>query len=756
MIQNQSTAPAGEDLSGIDETASGLRVPNGESLLLVGGDVILDGGGINAFGGRVELGGLAEAGEVQVNYGDTEESSLSLSFPEQVSRANVSLTNEALINVPLDNGGDIVINANNITITEGSILRAGFGDLEGSADSQAGDITLDATNELEITNSSTVTNQVFPEAQGTGGDITLNAGSLLISNDVRVVAATFSIGDSGDIRINVPDGLLEISNNSLVFSGTESLSNDRFESTAVGNAGDIEITAQKVWLDNNSLIDASSFGQGDAGNIDISLTEDLILTSDSLIINGINPEAIGDAGDINIAANNVSLDSGSQIGSNIQAGEENQAGGQGNGGNISLNVVDSVKIRGAGSTGFSSGILTTAEAGTEGQAGEIVINTDSFQIADGAIVSSQTFNESNGGNISINANNFEATGGGQVTTSAADSGNAGDISIQVTNDLLLSGSDPNFANRLAEFEEKVGNEAPGNSGIFANVRSDASGVGGDILVTAGELKIEDGAEINVSATGLGEAGSLNIDAQNIALDDGSFTADTTAGDQGNITIDNAETLLLFSSSQITTNATELATGGDIFIDADAIVILDNSGITANAVLGQGGNIQIITQGILQESDSQISATSELGIDGTISINSFDVDPTSGILELPDVPLDTAKILAQDLCKLSDNKIANGSSFIITGRGGLTPTSKDSLSNRDRIVDWARREELEVSDNGTVGVNREETAEITEPTYPVIQQSQGLIVAADGSKWLTANAPNTVPQNSSAKHPDCQS
>jgi filamentous hemagglutinin family protein len=41
-IQNSSTAPAGTTLAG--EDASGLRVPNGRSLLLVGGNISMDGG----------------------------------------------------------------------------------------------------------------------------------------------------------------------------------------------------------------------------------------------------------------------------------------------------------------------------------------------------------------------------------------------------------------------------------------------------------------------------------------------------------------------------------------------------------------------------------------------------------------------------------------------------------------------------------------------------------------------------------------
>ncbi|WP_341531863.1 filamentous hemagglutinin N-terminal domain-containing protein (plasmid) [Nostoc sp. UHCC 0302] len=60
-IKNNSVAFAGKDPAGFD--AFGLRVPDGESLLLVGGNISMS-GKLNAFGGRVELGGLGEPGTV--------------------------------------------------------------------------------------------------------------------------------------------------------------------------------------------------------------------------------------------------------------------------------------------------------------------------------------------------------------------------------------------------------------------------------------------------------------------------------------------------------------------------------------------------------------------------------------------------------------------------------------------------------------------------------------------------------------------
>ncbi len=120
-IQNNSVAPAGLDPSGLD--SFGLRVPDGRSLLLVGGNISMDGGRLNAFGGRVELGGLAGAGTVGLN-GDG--NNLSLSFPNSVERSDIFLSNGAQVNVIAGDGGSIAVNARNLEMTEGSVLSAGI------------------------------------------------------------------------------------------------------------------------------------------------------------------------------------------------------------------------------------------------------------------------------------------------------------------------------------------------------------------------------------------------------------------------------------------------------------------------------------------------------------------------------------------------------------------------------------------------------------------------------------------------------
>jgi large exoprotein involved in heme utilization and adhesion len=299
---------------------------------------------------------------------------------------------------------------------------------------------------------------------------------------------------------------------------------------------------------------------------------------------------------------------------------------------------------------------------------------------------------------------------------------------------------------------KIG-DTPVKSSLFT--QAEGTGNAGNLIINTPLLTVRDGAQVTVSATGTGEAGSLTVDADSILLDRaGSLEATTKTGDQGNITL-NANDIILRRGSNITTNAAQEATGGDITIDTEVLAALENSNITANAVRGRGGNIQIDTQGIFLSPDSEITASSELGIDGTVIITTPEVDPTAGVLELPSSPIDAESLIAKDVCRLEDGKIARGSSFIITGKGGLPPTSEDPLINSHRMVEWETVPQEQ--GNSTVTLRqRPQTDERGEATYPVIQQAQGWKIAPDGTLLLTAQATTATPQSPEGVSPQCQS
>ncbi|MCC0176808.1 filamentous hemagglutinin N-terminal domain-containing protein, partial [Waterburya agarophytonicola K14] len=186
----------------IDGNFVGLEVRSGQTIGLIGGDVNFEAGEATARGGNIEIGGLSEAGTVSLNENG------SLSFPENISRANLSFDNAADIDVRGTGGGNITINANNLQLTDGefggSILRAGITADSTAIDAQAGDIVINATENITLDNI-IILNQVDFGGVGNSGNITITTGSLNLINGGDIRASTFGQGDAGSINILTRD-----------------------------------------------------------------------------------------------------------------------------------------------------------------------------------------------------------------------------------------------------------------------------------------------------------------------------------------------------------------------------------------------------------------------------------------------------------------------------------------------------------------------------------------------------------------------
>ena len=188
-IINRSSASAGDE-------RFGLRVPDGENFLFLGGDVRMRGGALNASGGRVEIGAIAEPGIVQLNLNG------SLSLPNGIARSDFSLLGGGI--EVRGSGGTVIIATRNIRVI-GSLILAG---LAKSDRGSAGNIRLDATGMVNIGRQSDIrTVSRAADQSGSGsdsGNIIISAGSLTVSQSSllsgRIGEDAIVTGDAGDIR----------------------------------------------------------------------------------------------------------------------------------------------------------------------------------------------------------------------------------------------------------------------------------------------------------------------------------------------------------------------------------------------------------------------------------------------------------------------------------------------------------------------------------------------------------------------------
>ncbi|MBW4431577.1 MAG: S-layer family protein [Pelatocladus maniniholoensis HA4357-MV3] len=675
-----------------------------------------------------------------------------VSFDGVGTSANTSINGESNISgvdvVGTGQGGDIEIKARSLSVTNGAILStvtSGFTGENGLPN--AGNIEVNASDFVNIDNA-VLASRSFGE--GNAGDINITGGSLSVTNGGQLLAETFNKGNAGNITINAPSG-------TVFFDGTD---NEGFASSAfttvrsgaVGKGGDISINARSLSLTNggqlntfvNGASDTEVGGIGNAGNVKLNISDttqiigksNIPQSNDIFARSGINSDvesgATGNAGNIEITTGSLFIAAGSQLSSSTF--------GKGNAGNIIINApTGTVSFDGTDNQGFPSGLFSTVEAGGEGKGGDITITARSLSLTNG------------GGLRTFVRGNSDTQPGGI--------GDAGNVKLNITDTINIAGiSDtPNFTGNF------------NGSGIFSEVRDGAIGNAGNIEIATGSLFVTNGGEIISSTSGQGNAGYIKINANSFLLDaaqlntnsdienrqagniditttkdirlnNGALISAETKGGQGNIFLRSRD-LILRRNSNITTNATGTATGGNINIDTGNLVALENSDISANSQESFGGKVFIRADAIFGTQfrdqptpESDITATgASPEFSGTVQIDTADVDPSQGLVELPENLADVSNQIAQNPCQKG-----TGSSFTITGRGGFPSSPDDGFSNNETRVDLVEP----VASNSTQAATTNQSVKVTNTNKPIIP-AQGWIFNSKGEVVLTAYDPTAT-------------
>jgi filamentous hemagglutinin family protein len=666
-IANNSQASADfNPETSFDDGFFGLRVPDGQNLLLLGGDISANGGGLVASSGRIDLGAVTGQGVIGLNNDG------SLNIPDSIARGDVSLTNGAGFLVAGDGGGDIAIAAKNISIFSASSLSAGIYNNLSSPDAQAGDVFINATDNLTVDNSR-VANEVNLETVGNAGDIFINANSLQVLNGSQIGSPTFGRGDGGNVTVRASN--IELAGTSSDGQLTSGLFTTVL-SQAQGNGGNLTINTDNLSLRDRAEISASALGEGNTGNIVIKATDNISLDNESLINSNIEQGAVGNGGQIEIDTNTLDLTNGGQVLTIVREAGNNLPAGQGNAGDIAINVDDTLTLDGTSEDDqFLSAIYSDLNTRAEGNAGNIKIKTGNLIIRDGGVISSSTFGQGNAGDITIQATDsvtFNGLNGNNYSSAfsnvgAGGVGNGGEINITARSLSLTNGGQLEASVREA-FETLPGGKGQGGNikidvddtlaisgenvpGIFANLGAGADGNAGDINIQTGKLVIEDGGKISASTFGRGDSGNLSITADNSISLDASYILNnvqdiSAVGDAGKIEITTGS-LSATKGSQINSFTRGQGNAGDITIQATDKVTFDRvdgdsnySGIYSTVEaggVGDGGNIKITAGSLSLTNGGQISA-SVFGQTDTLSGGkgqggnvSIDVDDTLTII-----------------------------------------------------------------------------------------------------------------------------
>ncbi len=610
----------------LESNAARLRVPSGETLMLLGGDVNINGGRLNAWGGRVAIGGLASAGRVLLN------NDYSLSFPTNIERADISLS-DLVVDVTLDTSGDVEITGRNIRVTD-SRIRAGIEVNFGLPGSQAGDLIVNATNEIRVEGNSRLENDVNTNSIGNGGRLVISTGSLVLGEGSELSSSTFGRGNAGGVVVEARDRVTL--NGGDIFSSVGE--------GGIGQGGTMRLSTNTLDLMSGAQISASTFGQGNAGNVTIEVGDRASMdgiSADERFVSGIfssvDRAGNGSGGTIRLSTNTLSLTNGAELVASTF--------GQGNAGDVFVTARDRITLDGSSPGGrFLTGIFSSLEQNANGQGGTINLLTNTLSLTNGAQLVASTFGRGEagdviveasdrilldgasangrfptgifssiedagngqGGTINLSTNVLSLTNGAQLSARTFGQGSAGDVFVEARDRIILDGT------------------ASGGqflSGVFSTVGERANGRGGTINLSTNVLSITNGARLIASTFGQGNAGSVIVEAgDRITLDgasrNGQFrsgilsSVEGTGRGQGGIIRLSTNTLSLTNGARMTAETSGQGNAGDMILDVRDRISLNNASILSDVNPtgnGRGGTIRLITDALSLTNGARLTA-----------------------------------------------------------------------------------------------------------------------------------------------------
>ncbi len=519
----------------ITVSGSGLQVPDGQTIGLVGGPVTINQGGpaqLGAFlvapSGTVHVTSAAGAGEVPVD-------------PTNTSALTVA------------NFGSVRI-AGNSTLDISNQANKGSG---GSIFVRGGTVTIDSGGGLEASNF----------GAGPGGRISVFADSqIALSNGARIHAFALAAGRGGDISLATgPGGNITATGGtgSLTLVDVGSAPSGPRAALPTGGSGRLTVSTGRLTLSNNVIFGSEVQGSGPTGPLSISAGSIVIdgsaTGSSAAALTGIRSLSLApgsaNAADIMINTGTLTILANGEIVSNTR--------GAGNAGQVSVNVGGSLVID-ATSALFSTGIGSVVSPSAAGSAGAMTINAGSLSvIGNTSPLSTLSFA------IDPSAPNPAPTAFAGLSAQTLGAGTGGTINLAVSGDINLSGTGPQIT-----------------------ARSAGTGDAGAILVSAMNLQMTGGAAISTEAI-LANGGNIGLTIGNFMhLVDSQVTTSVKAnrGNGGNIAI--ASNLLVLDRSQIIAQAV-LGHGGNITIVASNFLPSADSLVSASSLLGISGTIDIV-------------------------------------------------------------------------------------------------------------------------------------------------------------------
>ena len=719
----QVSLDARNDISLIDSVITTLSVSEpGRDIVLLAGEDIQFSSPLGRFTGaitgappsaqsaggniRVTAANLDLSGGAQINastIGPVDAGDIIVKVSETASFDGVSATNVATGVVSAvrpgaqGNGGNVILSARNLEVINGASLTTST-----SGDGDAGNIILtinelarfDGVNPVTGLSSSGASSSIEPDGKGSGGNVELIATNLEVTNGAALTASTFGQGDAGNVILRIDetarfDGVNPTTglNPSGAFSSVEL--------GGKGAGGNVDLDATNLEVTNGAALTASTFGQGDAGNVILRIDE-------TARFDGVNPTTgLNPSG----AFSSVEL------------------GGKGAGGNVDLDATNLEVTNGAALIASTSG---------EGDAGNVILRIDETARFDGvnsitglspsgAFSSVNPQSEGKGGNVELTAANLEVTNGAALSASTFGEGDAGNVILRI--------------NETARFDGVNPATGIGPSGVFSSVELGGKGDGGNVELTAGNVEVTNGAALTASTLGEGNAGNINLTVfDQIRIDNGTVSTTSRTGSGGQVDI-RAGGIILRNDGDIQTAVESgKGSGGNITIISSYTIALEDSDILAFSTDGIGGAIDLSQTTLFSQNLSLSSENLTREELEALDINSrVDINATGGI-EPGAISINDASFVENNLTELA-NTLFNSDTLVATSCLSFNEGKGRTLifANSDRLPQAPTEAPLNPYPTGTVQPTLSSAAEpvtITEPQAVYRLTDGRLVISRD--------------------------
>ncbi|MEG4391185.1 two-partner secretion domain-containing protein [Microcoleus sp. BROC3] len=530
-----------------------------------------------------------------------------------------------------------------------------------------------------------------------GGNLTASGGQILLGSAASPGLVNFAMtaGENENLSLNYDNiqnfGNIHISDGSLINTsgigggrielkgGNVALSGARIYALTLGNIDGrgIDISAQKLRVENGTQFSTLTLGDGAGGNINFRAADSVEMIG--LGVEGYQQLAIkylvsgttdpfdplmmlfnasagaGSGGNITIDTDRLFFNNG-VVGSGITFG-----GGRGGNLIIRANTFEMV----------GSGINNGTAKESSGAGGSISVDVAKLIMRDGSILGSTSYSSGPSGNINIKAaESVELSNTGPPTVvstgistlSIGSNGRAGNINVD-TKRLTLSGGSAFTVGTgvlIGRFLFSRDGGPAGNLTVTASESVEISGIsqlltsgiqsasalssgtlssspGGEIRIDTPSLTVRDGGVISTSSLGVGDVGNITVNADRIEVsgsgNNGLFVSTIDAsvgkifGTNSNATANagslnlNADRLIVRDGATVTVQATGTGRAGNINVVANSIALDNKAMIDGTTVSGTGANINLQARDIQLRRNSQITTDAGTSDGGNININS---------------------------------------------------------------------------------------------------------------------------------------